>query len=276
MVDDAADAQSDQEARWSREPLDARLIAPPTGWPSPALIGSVESTFHLATRLAAQGAPEGSCVVAEEQTAGRGRLGRSWASPRGAGLWLTLVVDLPAAGHGLLPVALGLAVRDLITSVLPVNLSALVKWPNDVVIRVGRAAALEKVAGVLVEVRDGRALAGVGINVSLTRAELPVGVAATSLALSDVQPVAREVLLAGLLGHLQVRVDQARGEPNQLLSDYRAANATLGRQVEVVLPGDRRIRGQAVDIGPDGALVLELSDGNRQLVTSGDVIHATI
>jgi len=252
-------------------------------WPAPVLLLSVPSTFQAATELAAAGAAEGSAVVAEEQTAGRGRQGRSWASPLGAGLWLTAIVDLVPVQRTLLPLAAGLAVRQVVQQVLPGNAFALVKWPNDVVVADGPVAPPNeapqlrgKIAGVLVEVREERCLVGMGLNVSLTQQELPLGVAATSLLLSQGSVTAREALLADLLAALRDFLTQVRRSPQVLLAEYRSHSATLGRAVEVTLPGGRLIRGRAVAIDGTGGLVVEEMDGNRELVTAGDVIHATI
>ncbi len=269
---------------WSRSPLDQQVITAALqqhcpDWPTPILKSSVASTFFAAAELAAADAPEGSAVVAEEQTAGRGRQGRSWSSPEGAGLWLTVIIDVASPERTLLPLAAGLAVQQVVQGVLPDPLLAQVKWPNDVVVAAGKEPAtpvLGKIAGILVEVRGERCLVGVGLNVSLTQEELPAGVEATSLRLTQARVTPREDLLVELLAALHERLGQVRHAPHLLLADYRAASATLGREVEVTLPGQRRILGRAVDIDDGGGLVVEDSDGNRQLVTAGDVIHATI
>lgn len=269
---------------WSRSALDPHVIARAwkrrgLKWPAPVLLRSVASTFHAAADLAAAGAPEGSAVVAEEQTAGRGRQGRSWSSPCGAGLWLTVIVDVPLSERSLLPLAAGLAIREVVQQLLPDGAVAQVKWPNDVMVRAGSAVPehpLSKIAGVLVEVRGERCLVGLGLNVSLTRQELPPGVEATSLRLSQGRLIPREELLVDLLAALRDRVDELRCAPQVLLADYRSASATLQREVVVTLPGGRRLRGRAVAIDAGGGLVVEHSDGNRELVTAGDVIHATI
>lgn len=264
---------------WSRAALDSRTIAKAMqvkglDWPQPALRMCVASTFQEAAELAAHGAPEGTVVVAEEQTAGRGRQGRSWSSPPGAGLWLTVIVDLAPVRRSLLPLVAGFAVRNVVQRLLPSGTSALLKWPNDVVVTDG--GAFRKIAGVLVEVREQRCLVGIGLNVSLTQQELPVGVEATSLRLSAGHDIPRSELLVDLLLAFREGLDQLRRDPHGLLTSYRSASATLGREVEVTLPGGRRLRGRAVAIDPSGGLMVEHSDGIRELVTAGDVIHATI
>ena len=252
-------------------------------WPAPVHLQSVPSTFQAAAELALADAPEGSVVVAEEQTAGRGRQGRTWSSPLGAGLWLTVIVDLVPGQRSLLPLAAGLAVRQVVQQVLPEDCVALVKWPNDVLVAAGQADSrsqdlhlLGKIAGVLVEVRGERCLVGIGVNVSLTAAELPAGVAATSLRLSQGSVIAREALLVELLAALRDRVGGVRRDPQLLLAEYRSCSAILGRAVKVTFPGGRQLAGRAVAIDETGGLVVEQTDGNRELVTAGDVIHATI
>lgn len=266
-------------AGWSRARLDPQVITQAMrqrelDWPQPVLRVSVASTFQEAAELAADGAAEGTVVVAEEQTAGRGRLGRAWSSPQGGGLWLTIIVDLVPAQRSLLPFVAGLAVRNVVDRLLPGSTRALLKWPNDVVVDDGEH--LRKIAGVLVEVREQRCLVGIGLNVSLTRQELPPGVAATSLRLSAGFDMARSELLVDLLQAFRDGLDHLRSDPHGLLMAYRSVSATLDREVEVTLPGGRRLRGRAVDLDPSGGLIVEDSDGNRELVTAGDVIHATI
>lgn len=282
------DDGSGSPATWSRAALDPQLVALAMrqrglNWPAPVLLLSVPSTFQVATELAAAGAAEGSAVVAEEQTAGRGRQGRSWASPLGAGLWLTVIVDLVPAQRTLLPLAAGLAVRQVVQQVLPEDALALVKWPNDVVVAHGPVAPTHeatqlrgKIAGVLVEVREERCLVGMGLNISLTHSELPAGVLATSLLLSQGSVTARERVLVDLLAAFRDHLTRVRRSPQALLAEYRSHSATLGRTVEVTLPGGRQLCGRAVAIDVTGGLIVEEMDGNRELVTAGDVIHATI
>lgn len=257
----------------------ARLLAE-AGWtgPEPVVLASTGSTNEEAAALAASGASEGACVVAEVQTAGRGRLGRTWESPPHAGLWMSVVVRAagqPMRSLGWLPLAAGLATLDAIRVLGPVPIS--LKWPNDLMARTagcGGSGELRKLGGILAERQpDGSVVVGIGVNVALGPDELPVPTA-TSLAL-EAGPTDREALLAQILVHLRGRVAQWRAEDPALAGDYRQACASIGRLVDVQLPGDRRVHGTVTGIDQDGQLVVD-TDGNSLTVTAGDVIHATI
>ena len=205
--------------------------------------------------------------AAEEQTEGRGRAGRDWQCPAGAGLMFSVRLDLtavPPQWRGWIGAMLALAILDA----LPVE--ANLKWPND--IQVGGA----KLAGVLAEQIGDDVVVGAGINVSLTAAELPRP-DATSLLLSGAPEVDRAALLAGVLtgfldlvhGWIAVGGDvDACG----LRQAYRHACDTLGRSVQVLLPGGAEVRGRAVDVDPNGALMVENLDGDH-VFAAGDVLH---
>jgi BirA family biotin operon repressor/biotin-[acetyl-CoA-carboxylase] ligase len=215
--------------------------------------------------LAADAPTPNLVVVADHQTAGRGRLDRSWVTPRGAGLTFSAVVDpgVPVERWPLLPLATGLAVVD---AVRRLGADAGLKWPNDVLV------ADRKLCGILVE-RVGEpplAVLGLGINVDMAADELPVPTA-TSLAVEGFG-CDRTALLADVLGNLGGRLEQLRREPEALLSDYRAVCATLGRSIQAFLPGDRVVRGRATGVDSDGRLVVETSS-EAVAVSAGDVVH---
>ena len=276
------------EARWSREPLEAlsvrRWLAhyPPAPgekpWPEPRLLATTGSTnTELAAVLAGGRVPEGTCVVAEHQSAGKGRQGRVWESPAGAGLWLSVVIDIAAVApvhRGLLPLAAGLAIADALSEIT--GLEVMLKWPNDIVIdglaREGSPGP-RKLGGVLIEAAD-QAIVGCGVNVSGAVTELPTP-QATSLFLEGSPPVDRGRLLAAELSHLRRRVTQWRAGLG-LIGDYRERCLSLGHSVQVMLPGGEILVGVATAISPDGQLVVTDSQGNSRSVAAGDVIHATI
>lgn len=267
----------------ARAPLDrdrVHSLLADGGWPGPlpVLLPTIGSTNAEAARLVEQGAPEGSCVVAEEQTAGRGRHERVWVSPEHGGLWMSVVLrpsDVPRAKWGWIPLLAGLAVRDAIRAVrvVPVGL----KWPNDLVVQnaaCGGAKGTMKLGGILSEVvAPDAVVVGIGINVSLMRDELPTA-EATSLLLEG-GSTDREELLAWVLVATATRVAQWRAGDPALARDYREACVTIGRLVDVALPEDGRLHGVVSGIDDDGHLLVE-SDGHTRTVTAGDVIHATI
>lgn len=267
---------TDEHARTALNPDRLQDALAAAGWsgPFPTLLETTASTNADAAGLAATGAPEGSCVVAEHQSAGRGRQSRDWVSPPGAGLWMSVLVhphDLPRESWTWLPLIAGLAAAEAVQQVSGVP--ARVKWPNDLVVVEGQDQP-RKLAGVLSEaVGENAVVLGIGINVTLTPDELPIPTG-TSIALEG-GTVDRERLLAAVLVNLAARLAQWRARDHALVSDYRAACVTIGRRVEATLPGDEVVRGIVVDVDDDGHLLVD--DGTDTVaITAGDVIHATI
>jgi BirA family transcriptional regulator, biotin operon repressor / biotin---[acetyl-CoA-carboxylase] ligase len=205
------------------------------------------STNELARRLATAGAPHGTLVTADFQTAGRGRQGRTWTAPAGQALLLSLVVrELDP----LLPLRAGLAVADLAGD------KARVKWPNDVLLD------HRKVAGVLVESRpqEGWTVVGIGVNAAIREADLPTELRATAASLGRTD---LEGALAELLDHLERRLAEPVAET---LTALRARDALLGLQISWA-------GGQGVGAGIDesGALRVRLTGGGETMVTAGEV-----
>jgi BirA family biotin operon repressor/biotin-[acetyl-CoA-carboxylase] ligase len=209
----------------------------------------VGSTSDRARELAEAGAPHGTLVTADEQTAGRGRHGRSWVTPPGVAIAASLVLR---EWDDLLSLRAGLAVADV------AGPDAQVKWPNDVWL------AGRKVAGVLVETRNGSewAVLGIGVNVALDPATLPPEVAAIAGTLGR-PPEAVEPTLAELLGALERRLAQPAADA---LADLRARDALLGRRLRYA-GGD----GVGAGIDASGALLVETPGGTVAVVT-GEVV----
>ncbi len=222
------------------------------------------STMDLASREAHEGAPHGTVVLAEEQTAGRGRRGRSFYSPAGKNLYFTLVLRCPVEVHRRLPLIVPVAVCTAIQAELP---SARIKWPNDIWI------GDRKAAGMLI---DGEltsagavALPGIGINVNADPTVVPeLREIATSLARELGREVAREPLLARVCNELEPLLQATGGH---LLQEYRSRSSTLGRGVLVSPVGGGPFEGTAVAIEDDGSLVVERLDGTTEVVTAADV-----
>jgi BirA family transcriptional regulator, biotin operon repressor / biotin---[acetyl-CoA-carboxylase] ligase len=211
---------------------------------------------------------EGRVILAELQTAGRGRRGRRWESPSGANLTFSVGVRpaLAAGDAWRLAAAAGLAVRD---ATRPAGVVAL-KWPNDVVDQAGR-----KLAGILIETavegeRLVEAVIGLGINVNWRRDEMPADLraGATSLAELAGSPIDRVELLGRVLDRLDAWV--TRAERGTVLDAYRAASWLTGRRVEVEA-GGRLLHGIARDVTPDGSLPVDDGGGAPQLVAYGEV-----
>jgi BirA family biotin operon repressor/biotin-[acetyl-CoA-carboxylase] ligase len=231
----------------------------------------IGSTNDRAREALHQPGGNGLAVVADLQTAGRGRRGRSWASPAGVNLIVSVGLRprLEPAGAGLLGIVAALAVRDACAAELP-GVELRVKWPNDVV-----AADGLKLAGLLVEtsMEDGRlsdAVIGTGINVNWRRAEMPADVAvrATSLLELGGTVVDRVALLSRLLDALDAEMEALeRGESP--VARLAAVSALDGRQVTVDL-GSERLDGRAAGISEEGLLLLDTELG-RVALAIGEV-----
>ena len=226
--------------------------------------GRTTSTQDRALEAARRGAPGWWSCLAAEQTAGRGRLGRSWLAPPGTAL-LGSVVLRPPAGPGLLTLVAGLAVLDAVTSCGAEGLG--LRWPNDVL------AGELKLAGVLAEHEPSTGAVVLGIGVNLTVDHLDADVPWTSLhRLVGPAAVPSAVhLWCDLLEALASRLatlSTATGAEAQL-RDWRAASVTLGRDVQVGLVGGT-VQGRAADVDADGALLLDTAEG-RVRVLAGDV-----
>jgi BirA family transcriptional regulator, biotin operon repressor / biotin---[acetyl-CoA-carboxylase] ligase len=243
-------------------------------WTSVRIVASTGSTN---ADLLARGGPEGQVLVAEEQTASRGRTCRTWVSQPGASLTFSVLLrpaSVPPSARGWLPLLTGVAVAAGVRSAAGV--AASLKWPNDVL------AGDRKLAGILAEQSsDGDAVVvGVGLNVATPQRALPVspaGLPATSL-LVEGADVGREPLLVEILRHLERRYLDFRADPDPvrsgLLAEYRAACATLGRQVRVELPAGRVLAGVAEDVDPSGRLLVRPASAASAIpVAAGDVIH---
>ena len=252
---------------------DDGLVDPGSIWTRVEEVASTGSTNADVRARAVGGADEGLVLSADEQTAGRGRLGRRWTAPPGSGLAVSVLLRpsaRPAAQGGGMPLLVGLAAVDAVDAVvegtrLPVGL----KWPNDVMI--GEC----KVGGVLVErVETGlgpAAVAGLGLNVSMEEPQLPVPTA-TSL-LAEGATVDRRALLRAYLASLdsRYRAWRAGGSPRE---EYRQRCSTLGRDIRVLLPGDAPdVVGVAADVDESGRLIVVVANGSRVALSSGEVQH---
>jgi len=216
-------------------------------------------------------------VVTLDQTAGRGRLGRVWTAPPGQALAVSVLVDagVPVDRLGLLPLAAGVAMADAVRAALPAGRVVDVKWPNDVLVD-GR-----KASGVLTELAGSGAIVGAGVNLAIPEDALPTPTS-TSLVLAGAtangDELADAVLSAYLAGLASLVPGLVASAPASGVADVRArirdACGTLGRDVRVELPGGDVLRGRAVDLQPDGRLVVAPVGGGRHVaVTAGDVTH---
>ena len=301
-------------SRWSdldRPPLNATALrramivpgaSPDTLWTSLDVVQSTGSTNSDLVQRAVAGEPEGAVLIAEEQTAGRGRLDRRWSAPPRSGLFFSVLLrpgepslagsgggpgaepdpaavpavpsaPVPVHRWGWLPLLAGVATATALSRAAGVDTA--LKWPNDLLVTVDGEE--RKAGGVLAErVGASAVVIGIGLNVSLRADELPVPTA-TSLALAGAPGTDRDPLLRAVLRSLAdwyAAWRAAGGDPaaSRLQQTYAAGCATLGRQVRAELPGGRELAGTAVAVDGDGRLVIA-GPGGEQPVGAGDVVH---
>ena len=246
------------------------LLTNGSTWTDLRVVAETASTNADVAAAARAGAAEGLVVIAEVQTAGRGRGDRVWQAPLRSGLAVSVLLrpPFPRDSWGWLPLLAGLAVVSPLGPLSELELG--LKWPNDVMV------GDRKLGGLLAEVVDDAVVVGLGINVSLRPDELPVPTA-TSLviegsAVTDREPVLRAVLRD--LGRRYQGLVAAGGDAERsgLHAAYRSVCTTVGQRVRVTLPGDRVLEGTAVDVDSAGRLVVDTADG-RHALAAGDVVH---
>ncbi|GLY68398.1 biotin--[acetyl-CoA-carboxylase] ligase [Amycolatopsis taiwanensis] len=244
------------------------------------VVRSTGSTNADLRKAADEGADDRTVLIAEEQTAGVGRRARSWSSPAGSGIYLSVLLrphEVPFAEYGSLAVVAGLAVTDL-TAELGVD--AVMKWPNDVLAGEDRA----KCAGILAEAvagDEGAVVLGIGLNVLPVNGRIPpnpAGLLPTSLAETGARTTDRTEIALILLSAFAGRESRWRAACGDLaraglLDEYRERCETLGQQVRVMLPGGDALIGTAQDVDSTGQLTVLGEDGRRRTVFAGDVVH---
>lgn len=265
-----------------RAPLDAAglraaAVRPGGLWRTVEVIAVTGSTNADLLARAAAGEPEGAVLAAEHQSAGRGRLGRTWTAPPRAALTFSVLLRpsaVPRARLGWLPLLAGVAVAAAVRSVAGVDTQ--LKWPNDVL------AGPAKLAGILAEAAGDAVVVGIGVNVSTGPAELPPpgpgGLTATSLAIEGAAAADRAGLLAGILAGLERRYRawsavSGDAERSGLRAEYSGLCGTLGRRVRVELPGGRVLDGLAAGVDTDGRLLVSVPPDADLPVAAGDIVH---
>ncbi|WP_153505311.1 biotin--[acetyl-CoA-carboxylase] ligase [Cumulibacter manganitolerans] len=250
-------------------------------WQELQVVAETGSTNDDVLALAAEGAPQGLVRVAEFQTAGRGRLSRTWQAPPGSSAMFTMLLrpTTPVARWGWIPLIAGLGVYD---ALLAAGAEVALKWPNDVQLGDDR----RKCGGILTQATTGAVVVGIGLNV------VPHdGLPSTAAAIHQFWDAPREDILRAVLNGIGRRYgawEAAGGDVARsgLLAAYRSACGTIGRRVRVLLPGpppaasgqgaeagtEHAVEGDAVGVDEDGRLVVETASGPL-VVGAGDVVH---
>jgi BirA family biotin operon repressor/biotin-[acetyl-CoA-carboxylase] ligase len=214
--------------------------------------------------------PHLSVLVTDNQTAGRGRLDRTWTAPAGSSVAVSVLLrDLPESftARGWIPLVAGVAMADAVAVQLP-DRDVAVKWPNDVLVD-GR-----KICGILAEAAHEAVIVGAGVNTAMTVSQLPVE-SATSFAVLGAQADVDKLLadyLRALGAFVTALTESGEAERSGVHSAVSARCATIGRDVRVSLPGGEALRGMASGLDLDGRLIV-LADGVEHALSAGDVVH---
>lgn len=235
---------------------------------------SLVSTNTLAMELAANGCEEGAVIISDEQTGGRGRLGRSWSSPPGENLYLSIILRprIPPRDSAVLTlmsaVACTHAVRDV--SGLPVS----IKWPNDMLL------SNKKLGGILTEIKSGmdgirHAIVGIGVNINpgVSGLHEDIRKIATSVRIETGSVQSRTLFATGILSEMNkwYNILLERGK-RPVLDEWLLLSSTIGRTIQVEGPRSA-ITGIAEGINDEGMLILKLGNGSRKNISSGDIIY---
>ena len=201
-------------------------------------------------------------LASEYQTSGRGRLDRTFSAAPMSALTFSIYIEpkVERDEWSFLTLLAGLSVHEALASLDP-QVAVGVKWPNDLLI------GEKKFAGIIAQATKKGVVLGIGINVAMAADELPIE-NATSLALEGFATLDRNEILAAIINHFEINMEMWEHDKS-FLAEYRSASVTIGRDVEVTLPGGEIVRSRAIDISNAGALMLE--DGRE--VTVGDVVH---
>jgi BirA family biotin operon repressor/biotin-[acetyl-CoA-carboxylase] ligase len=227
------------------------------------------STMDIATQLGIKGAPEGTLVVAEAQNKGRGRLGRTWSSPKYKGIYLSLILrpKLSPQAAAILTLLTAVSICEAVKEIT--GLEAKIKWPNDILL------GSKKLGGILTELTAETdevrfVIIGIGLNVNNTKNSLVA--AATSLKEAKGQNLNRLELLQEILRRIEYNYAhlEEKAKPD-IIDKWRSFNTTLGKRVKVISQR-HQVEGQAIDIDSDGGLLVRRDSGLTEKVMSGDVV----
>jgi BirA family transcriptional regulator, biotin operon repressor / biotin---[acetyl-CoA-carboxylase] ligase len=276
-TDSASNRGGDGEQGLLRQrELRERVLRASGLWTDVTVVAETGSTNEDLVAAAREGAAEGKVLVAERQTKGRGRLGRSWQSEPGAALTFSVLLrpaGVPRPARGWLPLLAGVAVTAGIRAQTGLDVS--LKWPNDVL---GGPTGWTKLAGILAEQAGDAIVVGTGLNVAASPDDLPQATA-TSLAELGAPRIDREELLGAILREFEHWYRRwaggdVRGDAiaSGLRAEYLRSCATIGRQVRVELPGGAIVTGRACDIDGAGRLLVA-TDNAVKPVSAGDVVH---
>ncbi|UCD55251.1 MAG: biotin--[acetyl-CoA-carboxylase] ligase [Candidatus Omnitrophota bacterium] len=232
---------------------------------------SVGSTNNVAYELAEEGAGEGTVVIANEQTKGKGRLGRKWVSPGGRGIYLSCVLRPDILPNEVPKITLVAAVSAAKAIRKFLHIEGLIRWPNDILI------SDRKAGGILTELkgeldRVNFVILGIGINVNTPKSALPKGSTSLKEESKSSKDFSRVELVKILLETLEKEYMKFKEDGfSTIRHELKSYSCALGRYVSITTSGKKRFHGKAIDINDNGGLVVKLDDGSRKTFLSGDV-----
>lgn len=233
---------------------------------------SVSSTNTVAMQMASQGCSDGAVVIADSQTGGKGRLGRSWISPPGKNIYMSIVLRPGISPRDATAITLlsAVACASAVRRSCPVD--ATIKWPNDLIV------GTRKLGGILTEIKAdidsiSHAVVGIGINVNLALDDIPdeIKPIATSLLIETGEPFSRTELAGNLLFEFDrwYKLLQAKGK-RVIIDEWLTMSSTIGKEVHVTA-GNQTFQGIAEGIDDEGLLIVRLQDGSYRTISAGDV-----
>ena len=259
----------------NRAPLDAQLLKQELLlrqclWQNAIIKDEVTSTNDIARELVSSNIAEGTFVLANFQTKGRGRQNRNWEAPKNSSIFISIVLKPNSENNlGWIPLLIGLSLHKSLEAETRKNIK--IKWPNDLVLVENNQEF--KFAGILIEKINNLVIAGIGINFDQERNELPVSNASSVKEILQ-SPLSKEAVIAAFLTELSARWLEENNASNwptpSLVRDYKINCITLNKKIEAQLPGGEVIEALAVDISQSGEIVVKTSDGTRSL-SSADI-----
>ncbi len=233
----------------------------------------VDSTNLYAKRIAEQGFCDGTVILADEQLKGKGRLGRTWVSPKGKGIWMTIILkpNINPSQAAKVTLLTACAVNNAILQ--SCGIDAKIKWPNDIVYN------SKKLCGILTEMsveldEVNYLVIGIGINVNLDKEDFSEELhsTATSIKIEKGINVSRKNLVKGILNNFETYYKEflKNGSISQFISEYREKSAVIGKEVNII-SSKAQLKGKVLDISEEGQLLIQLEDGTIKEIISGEV-----
>lgn len=232
---------------------------------------SLPSTNIKAKEIAIK-EPEGTLIIAEEQTKGKGRLGRDWISPKGKGIWMSMILKPKVDPTEVAKITL-IGAAAVHEGLADINIDSLIKWPNDIIIQ-GK-----KVCGILTEMscelnRINYCVMGIGINVNLDKGDFCEELENKAISLKSIigEKIDRKILLAHILNHFERLYIpfKEKGDISKAIEISRKNSILIGKEVRII-KGETERMGKALDIDDEGQLIIEFKDGSIEAIFSGEV-----